>query len=54
MYRIYQCSICGEKYSEEFGDVDAGLTPGTKYEDIPDTWCCPNCGATKASLVRIS
>ena len=50
-YRKYICSICGEIYDEEKGDPDGGLPPGTKYEDIPDYWRCPECGATKKSLM---
>ncbi len=36
----YVCSLCGYVY-------DGGIAPGTKFEDIPDDWVCPLCGATK-------
>ena len=26
------------------GDPDAGIEPGTKFEDLPDDWVCPECG----------
>lgn len=32
---------------EEVGDPDGGIEPGTAFEDIPDDWVCPVCGAVK-------
>ncbi len=49
----YLCDVCGYIYDEEAGDPEGGLAPGTRFEDIPDDWVCPDCGATKASLVLI-
>jgi rubredoxin len=49
----YECSICGYIYDPEKGDPDSGILPGTRFEDIPDTWVCPVCGATKADFVLI-
>ena len=46
----YTCSLCGYVYDEEKGDPDDGIAPGTKFEDIPDTWVCPTCGASKAEF----
>ena len=43
----YVCSLCGYVYDPEVGDPDGGIAPGTKFEDIPDDWVCPLCGATK-------
>ncbi len=45
--KTYMCLICGYIYSEEKGDADHGLAPGTKWDDIPDNWQCPECGAMK-------
>ncbi|MFC0878153.1 flavin reductase [Saccharicrinis sp. FJH2] len=42
-----QCLVCGYIYDPEKGDPDGGIPPGTPFEDIPDDWICPNCGATK-------
>ena len=42
-----QCMICGYIYDEELGDEDEGLAPGTKWDDIPDDWICPECGIGK-------
>ena len=43
----YVCSICGYVYDPEQGDPDNGVDPGTKWEDVPDDWECPVCGASK-------
>ena len=40
-YRKYECVICGYIYDEELGDPEDGLAPGTRWEDIPDDWVCP-------------
>jgi len=41
------CTICGYEYDPEIGDPDAGIEPGTPFEDLPDDWVCPDCGASK-------
>ena len=46
-FKKYLCVVCGFIYNEELGDDDAGLAPGTRFEDIPEDWTCPDCGATK-------
>ena len=43
----YVCSICGYVYDEAKGDPDNGIAPGTKWEDLPDDFVCPLCGADK-------
>lgn len=49
-YRRWVCDACGYIYNEADGDPDAGLQPGTRYEDIPDDWQCPLCGLSKSDL----
>jgi flavin reductase (DIM6/NTAB) family NADH-FMN oxidoreductase RutF/rubredoxin len=44
----YVCSVCGYVYDPEKGDPDSGIAPGTRFEDIPDSWVCPVCGAEKS------
>lgn len=44
----YVCSICGYIYDEAAGSPDQGIVPGTRWEDLPDDWACPLCGAPKA------
>jgi rubredoxin len=43
----YVCSVCGYVYDPAEGDPDNGIEPGTKFEDLPDDWACPVCGASK-------
>jgi rubredoxin-NAD+ reductase len=43
----YECIVCGYIYDEAKGDPDSGLVAGTKFEDIPEDWSCPECGVTK-------
>jgi rubredoxin len=43
----YVCTICGYVYDPKNGDPDNGVAPGTKWEDVPDDWECPVCGASK-------
>lgn len=44
----YVCSVCGYVYDPDQGDPDSGIAPGTRFEDIPDSWTCPVCGAEKS------
>src|SRR6185295_16531227 len=41
------CDSCGFIYDPADGDPDGGIPPGTAFDDIPDTWFCPVCGARK-------
>ena len=43
----YECTLCGWIYDEEAGDEEHGIAPGTKFEDLPDDFECPLCGAGK-------
>lgn len=43
----YICELCGYVYKPCNGDVDNGIEPNTDYEDLPDDWVCPLCGASK-------
>lgn len=47
-YRRYLCSACGYIYDESLGDPDSGIAPGTRFEDIPEDWVCPQCGVDKS------
>ena len=44
----YTCSVCGYVYDPESGDPDNGVAPGTSFDDLPDSWVCPVCGADKS------
>jgi len=49
----YKCSVCGYIYNSAVGDPDAGIPAGTLFEDIPNDWVCPICGATKDKFKKI-
>jgi rubredoxin len=51
--RNYRCTVCGYIYDQESGDPDGGIEPGTGFEDLPDSWVCPACGASKGDFERI-
>ena len=44
---MYQCSVCNFVYDPGDGDPENGIPPGTAFEDLPDDWVCPVCGAEK-------
>ena len=46
-YKMWRCLACGLIYDEAEGWPDDGIAPGTRWEDIPAGWCCPECGARK-------
>jgi rubredoxin len=46
----YQCTVCGYIYDPAEGDPDNGINAGTSFEDIPEDWVCPVCGADKGSF----
>ena len=41
------CTSCGFIYDPAEGDPDGGIPAGTAFEEIPDDWFCPVCGARK-------
>ncbi|OGF99696.1 rubredoxin [Candidatus Gottesmanbacteria bacterium RBG_13_37_7] len=47
MNKKWTCTICGYIYDPEIGDPDNGIKAGTKFEDLPLDWVCPECGASK-------
>ncbi|WP_027874843.1 FAD-dependent oxidoreductase [Spongiibacter marinus] len=49
----WECIVCGWVYDEETGDPDSGIEPGTRWEDIPDDWLCPDCGVGKEDFEMI-
>jgi len=49
----YECTVCGYIYDPELGDPDGGIKPGTPFEEIPDDWVCPVCGASKDQFKKI-
>lgn len=49
----YVCTLCGWVYDPAEGDPDGGIAPGTAFEDIPEDWVCPVCGATKDAFEKM-
>jgi rubredoxin len=49
----YECLVCGYIYDPAEGDPDAGIEPGTAFEDLPDDWVCPECGAGKDMFEKV-
>ncbi len=45
--RTWMCLICGWIYDEAAGLPDEGIAPGTRWDDVPPNWTCPECGARK-------
>ncbi|MCI5799343.1 MAG: rubredoxin [Victivallales bacterium] len=43
----YVCNVCGYVYDPEIGDPDNGIAPGTPFDQLPDSWVCPECGVGK-------
>ena len=48
----YECTVCGYVYDPAEGDPDNGIDPGTSFEDLPDDWTCPVCGAGKEDFEK--
>lgn len=46
-YRVWQCALCAFTYDEAKGMPDEGIAPGTRWEDVPASWTCPDCSASK-------
>ncbi len=46
----YICTVCGFVYDEAKGLPDDGIVPGTPWEQLPEDWVCPLCGAAKSEF----
>lgn len=51
--KTWQCIVCGYLYDETQGDPEHGVAPGTRWEDVPADWSCPDCGAAKADFEMV-
>jgi len=52
-YKVWLCEVCGYEYYEEQGDPEHGIEPGTRWEDVPEDWECPDCGIDKSKFVMV-
>ncbi len=53
-YKKWMCLTCGHIYDESLGDPDTGNPPGTRFEDLPLSWRCPDCGAGKEDYEAVA
>lgn len=51
--KTWMCNICGFIYDEAQGVPEEGIAPGTKWEDVPPNWTCPECGARKEDFEMV-
>ena len=49
----WQCLICSYIYDPAAGDPENNVKPGTAFEDMPDGWLCPVCGAEKDQFEKV-
>ena len=49
----YVCDACGYVYNPEKGDIISDIPEGTAFEDLPDDWTCPACGASKDEFSKL-
>lgn len=52
--KSYECTVCGYIYRPEEGDKEGGIKPGTPFENLPEEWTCPICGAAKDMFEVVS
>lgn len=43
----WKCAVCGYVYNPNLGDPEAGIGPGITFDELPDSWGCPDCGSEK-------
>ncbi len=53
-YKIWECQVCAWIYDEAKGCPEEGIAAGTRWEDIPDQWTCPECGVSKADFDMVA
>jgi rubredoxin len=52
-FKKWRCLICDFVYEEEKGLPDEGIAPGTRWDDVPESWTCPDCGASKGDFMMV-
>ena len=51
--KAWECIVCGYIYDEAKGDPEHGIAPGTRWEDVPEKWECPDCGVAKTDFEMV-
>lgn len=49
----WMCANCGWTYDEAKGDPASGIAPGTRWEEVPESWVCPDCGMPKSDFEMV-
>jgi rubredoxin len=49
----YRCLVCGFEYDEKLGIPEDGIPPGTRWDDLPSDWICPDCGTRKEEFEMV-
>ena len=49
----YECTVCGYIYDPVKGDPDNGIEPNTSFDELPEDWVCPVCGAIKEQFEKV-
>jgi rubredoxin len=52
-FRLFRCIQCGFEYDEALGWPEDGIAPGTRWDEIPEDWSCPDCGAAKSDFEMV-
>lgn len=50
---VWVCNVCGYVYDQAAGIPEDGIAPGTRWEDVPADWFCPECGVGKSDFTRM-
>ncbi len=53
-FKTWMCLICGWVYDEAAGLPEEGIAPGTRWDDVPVNWTCPECGARKEDFEMVA
>ena len=53
-FKTWMCLICGWVYDEAAGLPEEGIAPGTRWEQVPMNWTCPECGARKEDFEMVT
>ena len=51
-FMVYVCEVCGWLYDENDGNPKMDITPGTEFDELPDYFFCPECGAVKERFAK--
>ncbi|MHA2233461.1 MAG: rubredoxin [Candidatus Hodarchaeales archaeon] len=50
---LWTCRICGYRYDPVIGDPKGGIQKNVPFEELPDDWLCPICGASTSYFVKL-